>query len=56
MALIRILVKEGLTGLYYVKKCWWFQKKNSLIDSTQYNMAIWGHIITNFGKIHIFGR
>jgi len=39
MALIRILVKEGVTGSFYVKNGADF-RKSSLIDTTQDKMAI----------------
>jgi len=50
MALIRILVKEGLTGSFYVKNGADF-RKGSLIDPTEDKMAIFGHIMAKFGQI-----
>ena len=51
MAFIRILVKEGLTGSFYVKKNGADFRKSSLIDPTQDKMAIFGHIMAKFGQI-----
>jgi len=59
MALIRILVKEGLTGLYYVK-IGADSRKSSLIDPTQDKMAILAILWPNLAKygfnITIFGE
>jgi len=60
MALIRILGKESLTGLFYVKNsadC----RKSSLVDPTQDKMAIFGHpycgqIWQNMGLITILAE
>jgi len=52
MALIRILVKEGLTGSFYVKNGADF-RKSSLIDPAQDKMAIFGHIMVKFGQIWV---
>ena len=52
MALIRILVKEGSTGSFYVKNGADF-RKSSLIDPTQDKMAIFGHIMAKFGQIWV---
>jgi len=52
MALIRILVKEGLTGSFYAKNGADF-RKSSLIDPTQDKMAIFGHIMAKFGQIWV---
>jgi len=59
MALIRILVKEGLTGLYYIKNGA-DSRKSSLIDPTQDKMAILAILWPNMAKygfnITIFGE
>ena len=52
MALIRILNKEGLTGLFYVKNGA-DSRKSSLIDQTQVKMAIFGHVMAKFGQIWV---
>ena len=52
MALIRILVKKGLTGLYYVQSGA-DSRKSSLIDPTEDKMAIFGHIMAKFGQIWV---
>jgi len=49
MALIRILVKEGLTGSFYVKNGADFGK-SSLIDPTQDKMAILAILWSNLAK------
>jgi len=49
MALIRILVKEGLTGLYYVKNGADY-RKSSLIDPTQDKLAILAILWPNLAK------
>jgi len=51
-ALIRILVKYGVTGLFYVKKGT-DSKMSSLIGRTQYKMAIIGHIMAKCDKMWI---
>ena len=51
MALIRILVKEGLTGLYYVQNGA-DSRKSSPIDPTEDNGQIW----PNMGLSTIFGK
>jgi len=50
MALIRILVKERLTGSFYVKNGADF-RKSSLFDPTQDKVVIFGHIMAKFGQI-----
>jgi len=49
MALIRTLVKEGLTGLYYVKNGA-DSRKSSLIDRTQDEMATLAILWPNLAK------
>ena len=49
MALIRILVKEGLTNLYYVKNGA-DSRKRSLINPTQDRMAILAILWPNLAK------
>jgi len=52
MALIRILGKEGMTGLFCVEMTL-IPEKSSLIDRTQDKMAIFGHIMAKFGQIWV---
>ena len=58
MALIRILVKEGLTGLYYVQNGA-DSRKSSLIDPTQDKLAIlaisWPNL-AKYGFKYSFGQ
>jgi len=49
MALIRILVTEGLTGLYYVQNGA-DSRKSSLIDPTQDKLAILAILWPNLAK------
>ena len=59
MALIRTLVKEGLTGLYYVKKMVLIPEKAVLLTPLKTKWPLWpyyGQIWPNMCLITIFGE